>query len=202
MPTWTDIGGFWISAAGFIFSIIIAVVAWVQARGAKDDAKIAKEQADAAKRIADEAQRQTAAAEAAAEAARDQAEAAIAALDWETIPQMRVVASRKHNQMVIDGRARRRVDTSEWYVVNDGKAAALRLSVRLNFGTNAVVALGPNSFAKLDGGQVQPLGMFNVPMPAFEDLVEAGHTPTARLIYDTPTGQKRDETKDVVPRER
>lgn len=104
MPTWTDIGGFWVSAGGFALAIILAIIGWVQAHGAKEDAKIAKQQADAAqeqskaaKKIADAAQRQTAAAESAAEAAQEQAEAAIAALNWETVSQLAVLASKKQH---------------------------------------------------------------------------------------------------------
>ncbi|WP_144800890.1 hypothetical protein [Curtobacterium sp. BH-2-1-1] len=208
MPSWTDIGGFWVSVGGFALAIVLAVVGWIQAHGAKEDAKVAKQHADAAqeqastaKRIADEAQRQTAAAEAAAEAAREQAEAAVAALDWETIPQLQVVATERHRQWVISNRDRYEIQTSEWFVVNTGRAAAHRLSVRLDFGTNSVVTIGPNNFAQLPGGAEARLGMVNVPMPAFEDLTEAGHVPKARLKYDTPTGQPKDETKTVLPKE-
>lgn len=200
-PSWTDVVTTVFTVLGVIAALVVGIIGLVQARGAKKDAQTAKDQADAAKRIADEAQRQTAAAEAAADAAKDQAEAAIAALDWETVPQLSVVANQKHKQWVIDGRERRQIETSDWYVVNNGKADAHRLSVRLNFGSDTQITLGPNNFLKLDAGESRQLGLYGVDMPAFEDLTGAGYKPTARLKYDTPTGQPKDETKFVLPRE-
>lgn len=208
MPTWTEIGGFWVGALGFALAIALAIVGWVQARGAKAEAKVAKEHADAAqeqataaKKIAGEAKRQTAAAEAAAEAAQQQAEAAIAALHWETVPQLVVVATKRYNQSVIDGSVRRQVMTSDWFVVNTGKAAAIRLSVRLHFGSDTQISPGPNNFLRLDPGERSLLSLYGVPFPAFEDLLGAGYKPTARLKYDTPTGQPKDETVVVLPYE-
>lgn len=86
-------------------------------------------------------------------------------------------------------------------MINNGKASANRLSVRLEFGSDTQVSLGPNQFAELASNDWQPLGLRGVVMPAFEDLIGAGYTPTAQLKYDTPTGLPKVETKVVLPSE-
>jgi hypothetical protein len=202
MPTWTDTGGFILALISLGLAVALAIVGWVQVHDAKQDAKTAKDQADAARRIADEAQRQTAAAEAAAIAAKDQAEAAVAALEWETIPQLEVVASKTYTTFGFQGSVRTTVSTSDWIVRNNGKAAAIRLTVELDFGTDSVIAIGPNSYTKLDADQSEKLGLFGVTMPPFEDLVKEGHTPMATLHYGTPTGEVKKESRPVLPSSR
>lgn len=199
MPTWTDIGGFWVSAGGFTLSIILAIVGWVQAHGARGDAKTAKDQANAARRIADEAQRQTAAAEEAAEAARKQAAAAVAAFEWDTVPRLEVLAN--HDYMCETRTTkgyREDTLTSDWYVSNTGKAAAIRLEVTFDFGPNQI-QLAPLTTPKLDGGSYWKVALYRVAMPPYDTIRSTGFSPSAKLRYTTPTGESRTEIVEVLP---
>lgn len=203
MPTWTDIGGFWVSAGGFALAIALAIVAWVQAAGAKGDAKIAKQQADAAKeqaraaeQIAEQARKQTAIAEAAAESARDQASAASAALDWETVPQLEVTAGPSYPSLDVNVEPAREVQTSTWQISNHGKATAIRLVVEMPFDPDGAIH-GKQDFARMVGGQSYLLQSFRSSFPSFEEASQDGRPPVVTLKYVTPTGEQRNETKAV-----
>lgn len=197
MPTWTDIGGFWVSVCGFALAIALAIVGWVQAHRAKGDAKTAKEQANAAKMIAGEAKLQTAAAEAAAQAAQKQAAAAVAALDWETVPQLEVVSGFDYLSERDDGEVKRTILTSDWWVSNTGKAPAIRLKVSINLGTTART-VEAFSVDKLDGGKTSSLMPWGDAMPPFYQIRKEGFEPMAILTYTTPTGEERTVTKPVI----
>jgi hypothetical protein len=197
MPTWTDIGGFWASVGGFALAIALAIVGWVQAHGAKADARVAKEQADAAKRIADEAQRQTAAAETAAKAAQEQAEATIAAFDWETVPQLEIVAGPAYQvlDLSVDPAVQR--VTSTWRLRNTGKAAAIRLTARMDFDPDGTIH-GPQTSEELLGGKTLLLHSYRGVLPSFEEASSNGEPPVVVVSYTTPTGEERTQVKRVI----
>ncbi|ROS46169.1 hypothetical protein [Curtobacterium sp. PhB78] len=202
--SWTDTGGFIVALISLVLSIVVAVVGWVQIKSAKTDARAANEQANAAKSqaesaksFAESAHKQTAIAEKAAESARKQASAAIAALEWETLPQLEVIAGPREELLDYTVDPPVPAETSTWRVRNIGKAEAIRLTVAMDFDPSGSIH-GAQTIPQLSPGRNMLLQAYIGLFPSFEQASHDGAPPEVFLTYTTPTGEVRHETKRVI----